>query len=284
MKLCVSKLIAGILGAATVFLAQGSAATPVWQLNPQGTGASGAVSLSQVDVGGAGFVQIIPSTTDPTSYQFVENGAYQLLSPGTGTAFSGNDLTVSYSVSGSGSFLNPLALQFTSGTISLYADANYDFASTAGNYGADNGTLIALFNIFAGGVDSSTGLVTVTAALETGSLLAGYFFSADGTDLATTTGTTIELSIYNQLTTPDSLIVSEIICGLAGYVGAGCDGTSSTFSNSPLTFAVRDGGFASVIANVPEPGTILLVLAGLLVIACLTRGSRRLPAITAHAA
>jgi len=283
MKSCVSRLIVGILGAASLFVAQGAAATPAWQINPQGTGAAGAQSLSQVDVGGAGFVQIIPGTTDPTSYQFVENGAYQLLSPGTGTAFSGSDLTVSYSVLGSGSFLNPLALQFTSGTISLYADANYDFGTDAGNFGADNGTLIALFNIFAGGVDSNTGLVTVTAALETGSLLAGYLFSADGTDLASTTGTTIELSVYNQLTNPDPLIVSEIVCGLAGYGGAGCDGTSSTFSNSALAFTVRDGGFASVIANVPEPATILLVLAGLLMAACSTRGSRRSPVAPAAA-
>lgn len=257
-----SRLLIPFAASASLLITHGAAAAPVWQINPLGTGASGATTLSAADVGGVGFVQVIPDAEHPGAFQFIERGAYQLLQPGTGTAFSGADLTVSYTASGIGSFLDPTALRFTMGTINLYSDTTYDFGTTTAHYGADNGTPIARFNVFDGGINA-LGLVSVKAIVEAGSVLAGYLFSEGGADLANSPATWINLGVFNQTTDPDPLLVSEIVCGLVAYAGPGCDGTPTEFANSPLAFTVRDGGFAAVISAVPEPGTIALVLAGL---------------------
>jgi len=258
-----TKFIATLAASTTLFAAQGASAAPTWQVNPLGTGPTGAINTSVLDVGGVGFVQIIPSADASGSFQFVEHGAYQLLQPGTGTAFPGADLTVSYSVSGVGSFLDPLALKFTAGSINMFSDINHDFGSDAAHYGADNGTLIARFNVFGGGIDA-TGLVSVKALIDAGSMLPGYLFSGSGVDLAGSAETSIELGVFNQTTAPDPLLVSEIVCGLAGHTGAGCNDSPAEFVNSPLAFTVRDGGFAAVIAAVPEPETLVLLLSGLI--------------------
>lgn len=271
---CFFRYITAFAAAAALFTTQGAAAAPIWQANPLGTGLSGATSLSVADVGGVGFVQIIPNGDASGGFQFIEHGAYQLLQPGTGTAFSGADLTVTYAVGGSGSFLAPFALRFTTGSISLYADTTHDFATDTAHYGADNGTVIARFNVFDGGIDA-TGLVRVKALVDAGSLLAGYLFSERGVDLAGVSETSIELGILNQTTAPDPLLVAEVVCGLAGYTGAGCDGTPTEFANSPLAFTVRDGGFASVIASVPEPASVVLLLSGLILLACSTPSPSR---------
>lgn len=271
---CYFRHITALAASAVLFVAQSVSAAPIWQVNPLGTGPSGAIPLSAASVGGVGFVQIIPYADASNGFQFIEHGAYQLQQPGTGTAFSGADLTVTYTVGGSGNFLDPFALRFTSGSIDLYADTTHDFATDVAHYGADNGTLIARFNVFDGGINA-TGLVSVHALVTTGSLLAGYLFSENGLDLANDTGTSMELQVFNQTTDPDPLLVAEIVCGLAGYAGTGCEGAPDEFVNSPLAFTVSDGGFASVIAGVPEPGSIALLLAGLIMLARSVRPGQR---------
>lgn len=233
-------------------------AAPVWQVNPGGTGPGGAVAVQALNVGGAGFVQIIPDAANPTAFTFIEHGAYQALQADGVTPFGSRDLTITYAVSGSGSFLDPAALRFNAGSIRLFSDSVFDFGSAAGHYGADNGTALARFDVIGGGVNAS-GLVNVSAALVGGSLLPGYLFAADGSDLAGTSGVLMNLGVFNQPTQPDGLFVSEIICGLAAYTGPGCDGTP--YANSPLAFAVRDGGFVGI--TVPEPGSLGISLAGL---------------------
>lgn len=240
-------------------------ALPQWKINPEGSGLGGAQAVSSLPVGGVGFVQIIPDAIDPTAFQFVEHGAYQLLQPGTSSAFSGRDLTVSYSVMGSGSFLNPLALHFSSGAIELYSDTAYDFATNATHYGVDNGTLVGKFSVYDGNLASS-GLVTVRATLDTGTLLPGYLFAGNGTDLAGATNTSMELGIFNEVANPDANLVSGIVCGLANYAGAGCNGSPIPFFNTPLAYTVRDGGYASITSSVPEPASLSMFLAGLCVL------------------
>lgn len=238
-----------------------------WQLNPAGTGLAGATRLSELDVGGVGYVQILPSSTDPTGFTFIEHGAYQALQSDKSTPFGTQDLTVTYTVMGSG---NSLGLSFTSGSINLYADRNFDFASATGSYGADNGSRIASFSVFGGGLNAN-GMVSVQANAVAGSMLAGYLFAADGSDLANRNNVQMNLAVFNQQTTPDSLLVAEVVCGMAGSTGAGCNGTP--FVNTPFAYTVKDGGYATISA-VPEPETVSMLLAGLGLISVVARRRR----------
>lgn len=246
-------------------------ALPVWQLNTAGSGLAGAVALSTLDVTGVGFVQILPDPANPYTFTFVEYGAYRAVQADGSTPFGGYDLTIRYNVTGSGSFLDPGNISFSAGSVELYSDAVFDFATAAGAYGADNGTLMARLAVLSGGTDAS-GLVTLNAAVVAGSLLPGYLFGADGTDLASAADVLFSLGIHNQVAIPDDLLVSEIVCGMAGYTGAGCDGTA--FANSALAFTVRDGGYASV-SVVPEPPTGSLALAALGLLGAGARRGRR---------
>lgn len=234
-------------------------AAPAWQINTNGSGPGGATPVSAINVGGVGFVQIVPDAMQPWQYTFTEHGAYQLLQADQTTPFGGQDITVSYSVTGLGSFLDPMALHFTSGTISMFADAAFDFGSTNANFGSDNGTALGTFSIFGGGV-TPLGLVTLQARLEANSLLRGYLFDADGSDLADAASVILNLGVYNQQATPNDLLVSEIACDLSNYRGPGCDG--STFVNSQMAFLVQDGGTVS-LSVLPEPGSMALLLASL---------------------
>lgn len=236
---------------ATALFAHSAQAAPDWQINVSGQGLAGATAVSTVDVGGVGFVQILPAS--PTDFTFVEQGAYRLAMPGA------QEITVTYSVIGSGLFANPFALHFNAGSINLFADPGFDFATAAATYGANNGTFLGSFSIFNGGV-ANTGMINLSARLDVGSLASGYFFDADGNDLANAGNVLMQLDVFNETTTPDALLVSEIVCGLAGYAGPGCDGTP--YANSPMAFTVRDGGAIS-LAAVPEPGTSALLIAGL---------------------
>lgn len=252
---------------ALLILPQLALAAPAWQLNPAGTGLADAIAVSSLGVAGAGFVQIAPDPATPAAFGFVEHGAYRAVTAAGSTPFGSHELTVTYMTSGVGSFLDPGALRFGAGTIELFLDGALDFATATGHYGADNGTALARFSIFDGGMDA-TGLVTVQARLVSGSLSAGYLFDADGGDLATRNDVVMTLAVYNQTVTPDPLMIDEIVCGLAGHAGAGCDGTP--YFNSPLAFTVQDGGFVTV-GTVPEPGALALVLAGLGLLAPLRR-------------
>lgn len=234
---------------------QSAHAATDWQINPEGLGAGGATTVSAANVGGVGFVQVVPSPTNPGAFTFIEHGAYQLLQTGSTNPFGTRDITVTYEVSGSGNWFNPAALHFSSGSIKLFSDINFDFGSANGTYGADNGKAIGSFSVFDGGLLNG-GLVNVQAQLDAGSLLPGYLFDADGNDMTKAGKVLLQLGIYNQTTNPDALLVSEIICGMAGYGGAGCDGTA--FINSPQAYAVSDGGSVTLSA-VPEPASIALL-------------------------
>lgn len=256
------------------FAMSAAIAVPAWQINTTGQGAAGASSVSSISVGGVGFVQIQP-TSQSGDFSFIENGAYQLVKL-DGTPFGTNDITVTYAIDGIGNFYNPLALGFTSGTIKLFVDSNFDFGTSAGNYGADNGTLLGSFSVFGGGVNSNTGLVDLQARLNAGTLLSGYVFDAAGNDLSSAENVVLDLNVYNKEIDPESLIVGDIVCGLANYGGANC--MTTPFINTPLAYIVADGGSVSLSA-VPEPASSALLLAGLGLLPLSARLRRRISSI-----
>jgi hypothetical protein len=131
----------------------------------------------------------------------------------------------------------------TGGRINIYADPVFDFATSAANYGADNGKLV-------------------------GSFSQGYLFTANGTDMASLSGVKLQLNIANNASMPDDLIVSEIICGLAAACGGG------SFALSQQAFTVQDSGSVNISA-VPEPEAAAMLLAGLGLIAGMAHSRRK---------
>jgi hypothetical protein len=256
---------------ATALCTQLAQATPSWQINPSGTGQGAAQTVSMLDIGGSGFVEIQPIANTPF-FQFSEHGAYQVQQP-DGTPFGTTDLTVAYSITGRTSLTDPDGVEFTGGTIDLYADASFDFGTETvnSNYGADNGTHVARFTVFGGG-STAPGQVGVTAKIDPGTLLSGYLFAADGTDLAGRDNVEMYLDVGNVPIDPDAPFVAEVICGLAGWTGPGCDGTP--FVSSDFAFAVHDGGYVA-ISVVPEPETVSLMLLGLGLLSLSTRRRQR---------
>jgi hypothetical protein len=254
-KLLAAGHLARGLGALGLALAlQTAHAAPAWQINTDGSGLPGATPIAvSAKVSGVGFVQIGPDLANPQQFVFVEHGAYQLQNANANGPFGGKDITVLYSVSGSLSSQN--VPSFSNGSIKLFADGNLDFGSAAGHYGADNGTPLASFSVTGGGALSPTA-VGLQASLDPGSLLNGYLFDAYGNDMADASSVILDLIVNNRMGDPDDLQVSEIICGLAGHTGAGCNNTP--FFNSPFAFFVEDGGTVALTA-IPEPGSQALL-------------------------
>lgn len=248
-------------------------ATPQWHLSSTGSGLDDATAVTTVDVHTSGFVQVTP--TSESTFLFNENGAAQLRSP-TGTPpFGTNDITVLYSVVGLGNFLpgfvaDMTSLNFVGGAIQLFSDSNLDYGSADGSYGAGNGTQFAAFEVSGGWMDFTfDGLrANVIASLLPGSLLPGYFFDEQGRDMVTAELVQLTLGLnFTVIPDPDAAHLSDVICGMGGYTGPGCDGTA--FVPTPAAAAIRDGGYASVeaIFRVPEPATLLLLSAALVALA-----------------
>jgi len=250
----VGRLARGLCAVGLAVGLQTAQAAPAWQINTNGSGLPGATPIAaNANVSGVGFVQIGPDLANPQQFVFVEQGAYQLQNANANGPFGGKDITVIYSVTGNLSA--QMVPSFSNGSIKLFADSNLDFGSATGQYGADNGSLLASFSVTGGGALSPTA-VGLQASLDPGSMLHGYLFDAYGNDMADASSVILDLIVNNQMGNPDNLQVSEIVCGLAGYTGAGCDNTP--FFNSPFAFFVQDGGTVALTA-VPEPGSMALL-------------------------
>lgn len=263
-----NKIKHGLSILALAVFAQSALAADSWQINPQGSGESGASAVSTLDVGGIGFVQMLPDAINPGLFTFIEHGAYQAFSPGSSSRFAGNEITVAYSVSGSGSFDDPGALRLTAGRIELFSDSNRDFGSMATNYGADNGIHIASFDVAYGYPANSQGLVVVNAIGVAGSFASGYLVNSAGTDLATLSNVQLQLALFNQAIMPDGPMIAGVVCGLAAACPEG------NYTPSPLAFTVQDSGAVSISA-VPEPESAAMFLAGLGLLAAVARRRRR---------
>lgn len=246
---------------------QSALAANDWQINSAGSGAGGATAIAALDVNGVGFVQVQPDVNVPYLFSFIEHGAYRALGTDGSTQFGANEITVSYSVSGSGNFLDQSALRMSAGRIDLFSDPNLDFGTGATNYGADNGTRFASFEIVDGYLANEQGLFIVKARGIAGSFAEGYLFDAAGTDLATRPNVQLELALFNQPSIPDGPIISGIVCGMAQACPNG------TVSLSPLAYTVQDTGSVTISA-VPEPESSAMLLAGLGLVAVLARRRR----------
>jgi hypothetical protein len=237
-----------------------------WVFNPAGTGfANGQTVNEYLDVNGNAFIQL--TGTSASTFSFKEHAVFNIGQADSNGQFfpvnyPGGNITASFEAVGTGSFSG--AFQFTGGTINIYQDATNNYGSTTGVYGANDGKLIASFDVLMGGggrVDASgnpisNGQVTVFAKADKGDLTPGYFFRGNGTDLSTESILSFAFTNANGVSNFTPNLVGEVACQFSGFTGPGCG--TGTYANAPgqYFFVSNNGQFK--LAEVPEPGSLAL--------------------------
>ncbi|TQK05222.1 flocculation-associated PEP-CTERM protein PepA [Herbaspirillum sp. SJZ107] len=238
-----------------------------WVFNPVGGGYSSGQTIGEyLDVNGNAFIQI--ANTGNNTFSFQENAVFNIVQADSNgllfpVTYPGGNITATFAATGSGTFSG--AFQFTGGTINIYQDAVANYGSTTGIYGADDGKLIASFDVLVGGggnVDASgnpisNGQVTVYAKANAGDLASGYFFRENGQDLSSEDILAFAFTNANGVSNITQNLVSEVACQFGGYTGAGCT-TGTTYTPTPgQNFFVSNNGQFK-LAEVPEPGSLAL--------------------------
>lgn len=237
-----------------------------WQLSAAGGGANLTTINQYVDLVGASYVQNTIMDSSP-NFTFKDTGAFVLNGHDGGAGLPiTNQITATF-LGGAGTGTLGSSINFTAGTLNVYSDTNFNFASANGNYGAGDGTLIGTFNIFpadsTGSIDPNgipNGLLTL--AFNTSYLASGYFFNSaanGGGDLALTDYTNVLLGFAttnaSYTSNPSATVVSDIVGSLAG---------ATTYTNTPPNdFVIANNGQYR-LATVPEPASLALFGIGLL--------------------
>ena len=270
------KKLACATAVAMSFAGAASAATVMtdWRFNPTGGGLTGSQQIKEyLDVNGQAFIELTRGAG--TSFSFEEHAVFNIVQADSNgrlfpMTYPGGNITALFEGFGNGNVGTGTAngsFTFSGGTIRIYQNpVNNQYGTDAGYYGADQGRLIATFDVLAGGggqVDASgspinNGQVSVFAKADVGDLASGYFFRSNGTDLSTESilsfAFTNANTISNEGVTTD--LVSEVACQYAGFTGAGCNGTAYANAPGQYFFVSNNGQFK--LAEVPEPGSLAL--------------------------
>jgi len=257
-------------GAAVALSMMGSASAASvmnnWVFNPTGSGfATGQTINEYLDITGNAFINLTPGPNG--TFTFQENAVFRSPYADNGPSFAGTFgryITATFSASGSGTFSG--AFQFNSGTINIYSNIVDSFGGSAGYYGADQGTLIATFDVEQGGggrVDANgdptgNGEITVLAKAKAPAGLApGYWYRGNGDDLSSEDILSFAFTNANTIGQPTAQLVREVACQFANFGGPGCP-TGTGYSNVPgdYFFVSNNGQFK--LADVPEPGSLAL--------------------------
>jgi hypothetical protein len=253
-----------------------------WQFNPDGSGVGGATTINEfTDIVGISYVRAysdparttLLSGSDPagTPYFFTQNSAFRIDTHDFGAPLGGTRFITALYDGGIGSGTLGGGVTFSAGgVLNFYSDAANNFATSAGIYGANDGTPIGTFTQIAGCqacfVDPS-GLPTGSFAIffEASSLASGYWFDSLGNELQA--GTVLGFATTNAsfVRSVPAIVVSEIVDQQSGALG--------DYTNSPSRDFVlsNNGQFRLDAAAIPEPSVPALLGLGLIGLGFMTR-------------
>ncbi len=267
------KLALGTALAVSMGTAQSQEVLNNWVFNPNGGGYEAGLDVREyLDVNGNAFIVLNPADEGP-SFTFREYAVFNLVQADSKgvlfpVAYEGGNISAIFEGYGTGTLGGEFT--FSGGTIRMFQNPiDGQYGTNAGIYGADQGNLIATFNVLRGGgeVDEfgnpiANGEVSVFAEASAGDLEDGYFFRSNGDDLSQEDILAFAFTNANAIGQPDDTLVDEVACQFANFGGPGCDESADEYENQPgqYFFIGGSGQFKldEAEGEVPEPGSLAL--------------------------
>jgi hypothetical protein len=239
-----------------------------WSLSLDG-GANSMIVPSYLTISGLGYIENTPTTS---GLEFKEWAVFQALANNYGKTIQ--DVFPGYQLTGSlygFGVVETNAFSFNGGSLDIYVDSPRVYSDTSNDfYGAEVGTKIASFDLVSGGGTvnaDTTPSGSVDAQFVSSFLLPGYFFDPYGNDIALESYP-IEW-LFAMSNTTASYETGGAVSALFKAALLDTFGIIATDSVPRSFFVSNSGEFT--IGVVPEPGTFILLGAGLLGLAAIGR-------------
>lgn len=260
--------IVAVMTALTPAVASAQTFLTNWKLDADKDGSF--VNVSEfLDLVGSSYVVNTP--TGGTGFTFTDDGFFQVagrdsqgpfaLRDANDGIFPSTEITTTFiGATGSGNFGGGITFA-PGGLLNIYADPAFDYGSTNGLYGANNGDLIGTFELVSGsGAVDPTGIPNglFTLIFRAIQLDTGVFLDSNNNDLSTLVGGPDDI-LFGFVTTnasfvsnPDATLISE----LSELVGA------PVVNGPPGSLVISNNGQFRL--SVPEPTSMALLGFGLL--------------------